>query len=102
MNFITFIQKQAKQPDEAVNLFVNFAVNDKNFPTSSDPEILAKYLYKKLNHKQTSGFQKCLMIYKQFEQKNEIPNKYNDQMKFIDALNFIIDLQNNDPEYSDF
>ena len=42
------------------------------------------------------------MIYKQFEQKNEIPNKYNDQMKFIDALNFIIDLQNNDPEYSDF
>ena len=75
MNFITFLKQQTKQPDEAVNLFVNFAVNDKIFPTSSDPEILAKYLYKKLNHKQTSGFQKCLMIYKQLEPNNEIPKK---------------------------
>jgi hypothetical protein len=42
------------------------------------------------------------MIYKQLEPNNEIPNKYNNQIKFIDTLNFIIDLQNNDPEYSDF
>lgn len=102
MDFISFVKASTKQTDPGLLGFVN-AIKDMNdIPGSSDPEVLGRYFYKKLNHLQTLGFQKWFMIYFATEPKREIPVHLSNEAAFLNAINHIVELQNNDPEYSDF
>lgn len=98
MNFISFIKKQQGQQDPRLKRFVDFAKADPNFPSSSDPAVLAEYLYNKLDPDQTLSFQNWLMIYKQLEPSNELPPA-KDERDFLRMINLIIDKQNADPDY---
>ena len=53
MNFITFLKSLPKQADKPSQDFILFALFDKEFPDTADPERLARYLYLRLDHKQT-------------------------------------------------
>ena len=102
MNFISFVKQNHNQKEEALKNFSETVINDKNFPDSSDPRILGKYLYLKLNHQQTLGFQKWMMIYKTMDTNNELPKELNDEQTFLNAINYIVFLQNNDTDYKNF
>ena len=102
MNFISFVRQNANMEDQDLKSFIQVAINDKNFPNSSDPMIMGKYLYRKLNHQQTRGFQKLLAVYRTLIPDNEIPEKFKNERAFLDAMNYIVFLQNEDPEYHDF
>lgn len=65
MRFISFIKQNAAQTDPALKSFADYAIKDSAFPLSSDPGILAFYLYNKLDEIQTKGFQVFMMLYKQ-------------------------------------
>lgn len=100
MNFISFIRNLPQQDDPGLNGFLTIAKSDPDFPGTSDPLKLAKYIYLKLSPENTLGFQKSLMIYFQLEPTNQIPPKYkNSPDKFLEAINFILKLQDNDPMY---
>lgn len=48
---------------------------------------------------QTLGFQNCMQLYKA-DKKNELPKELqNNEMVFIDAINLILELQNNNLDY---
>lgn len=100
MNFKEFIHLVPQQLDPGIISFVEYVKSDSNFPTSSDPVVLGKYLYLKLNEQQTTGFQKIFIVYAQFEKKNELPEKYEgNQNELLNGVNTIVQLQNSDPEY---
>ncbi len=103
MRFITFVKQNNNQDDPALKSFAKYVHDARNFPLSSDPRILAAYLYKKLNHLQTKGYQVYMMLYNQIEPNNQLPaDLKNNNPAFLDALNAIIALQDNDPNYKDF
>lgn len=96
MRFIEFIKKLPKQDDKATNSFLSWAKAQTNFPSGSDPHAIAEELYKKLDHQKTLGFQKCLMIYFSMP-NNELPKDLaGNQEKMLQAINYIIDLQESD------
>ncbi len=99
MNFIDFIKKNGKQDDPDLISFINAIKKIENIPVSSSPKVLGRFLYRKLNHQQTRGFQKWFMLYKSLEAANEIPPELNNDVVFLEAINYIVALQNNDPEY---
>ena len=75
--------------------------NDTTFPkNTSDPSILAIYLYLHLNIEQTTAYQKLLILYQSTTPKHKLPERTtaHDDM-FNDALNLIVYLQNNDSNY---
>lgn len=91
MNFKTFIQEQieANQDDPFANQVILIIRKDVNFPATSDIKVLAKYLYKTLDHKQTTAFQKLIMFWKFAENNYRQPTDPN----LLKEINYIIDLQ---------
>lgn len=101
MTFTEFLKLLPQQNDADVSSFLRWAKIQTDFPASSDPDSLAKALYKKLNHQMALGFQKCLMIYSSLP-KNELPKElFKDEKKMLRALNRIIELQHADRDYKD-
>lgn len=99
MRFLTFVQQNAKQSDPALKSFANFFINRYPPHLSSDPRILALQLYNKLTHLQTTGFQLFMIMYSH-ESKNQIALELKiDHAAFLEAINRIVELQNNDPNY---
>lgn len=101
MHFYEFIKTLPKQPDAFVNDVVTLIKNDDKFPAhTSDPSQLAMYLYLKLNHKQTSAFQKLLMLYQTTVRTHRFPDRTTARPDMLlDALNLIVSLQNHDSHY---
>ena len=110
MTFIEFIRTMPSQQDEGVNAFVIWARAHPLFPTSSDPNELAKFLYNKLNHKMTLGYQMCFMVFASMPLPDdpnapvpEIPvGLLMNPQKMLEAINKIIELQTADKNYKDF
>jgi len=101
MSFKDYINEMPDQEDIGLSSFLFFAKNDSNFPNSSDPVLLSKYLYLRLNETQTTGFQKLFIFYANFEQNNDVPKKYiGNQDELLNGVNTIVGLQNNDPNYT--
>ena len=100
MNFKDYLHQMPEQEDTGLNSFLHYVKSDSNFPVSSDPVVLGKYLYLKLNELQTTGFQKLFIFYANFEKNNEVPAKYkNNQAELLNGVNTVVILQNEDPEY---
>jgi hypothetical protein len=95
MDFLTFLISLPIQQDKGSQDFIAFALSDKQFPITSDPEKLAHYLYRRLNHRLTLSYQKLLMLY--FFTLNHY--KQPDDPTLLDKINLIVFLQNNDPLY---
>lgn len=93
MNFKTFIQEQVgpDQDDPFVNQVILLIQKDVNFPATADIKLLAQYLYKTLDHKQTTAFQKLIMFWKFSENNYRQPTEPN----LLNEINYIIDLQDN-------
>ncbi len=71
-----------------------------DLPRSSDPRILAKSLYKLMDPEATKGFKVLVMIYNHMDPQSELPPELKkDPAKLLTAINAIIHLQNNDPDY---
>lgn len=103
MRFIKFVKENANQDDPALKSFASYALAARDFSLSSDPRVLALYLYKKLNHLQTKGYQMYMILYRQIENNNQLPQDLkNNDHAFLEAVNVIVNLQNNDPGYKDF
>ena len=111
MRFIEFIQGMPPQQDEGINAFINWAKAHPLFPTSSDPNKLAEFLYDKLNHKMTLGYQKCFMVFANMpvpDSGEDVPaadipvGLLMNQQKMLEAINKIVALQNADRNYRDF
>ena len=93
MQFIDFLKLLPVQNDDAINSFLTWAKMQKDFPKYSDPHKLAESIYNKLNHKMTTGFQKCLMIYSSTPE-NEIPKSLiTNQQNMLTAINHIVTLK---------
>ena len=102
MTFTEFLKLLPLQNDVTIVAFQNWAKNQTDLPGSSDPNELAKALYKRLNHNMTAGFIKALMIYCTMP-NNEVPKKLlNDEDKMLRAINHIVELQHGDKTYKDF
>ncbi|MDD5569645.1 MAG: hypothetical protein PHD97_00645 [Bacteroidales bacterium] len=100
MDFLTFVKQNSKQSETDILSFINAIKNIDSIPASSDPRLLGRYLHLKLNHQQTLGFQKCMMFYKAICKNNELPEELqNDEKAFLGAINLIVELQNNNPNY---
>ncbi len=94
MRFLSFVKQNSDQNHPALKSLIRYALNDKKFPLSSDPRIIALYLYSRLDHNQTKGFQAFMMLYKKMEPKNQLPAELkNDDQAFLDAINVIVHLQ---------
>jgi len=100
MDFLTFVKQNSKQEDKDIVSFIEVVKKNDGVPISSDPRLLGRYLHLKLNRQQTLGFQKCMMFYKATCKDNELPTELqNNEMAFLDAINLIVELQNNNPNY---
>jgi len=101
MTFRDYILMMPEQPDKGISEFIEFAKKDSDFPNTSDPKVLCEYLYLKLNPELTTSFQKMFLFFEQVEPNNELPKMYvGNKMLLMNDINYIIDLQNNDPKYS--
>ena len=101
MHFYQFIQTLTPQQDEHITNLITWIKNDTTFPkNTSDPSVLAIYLYLHFNTNQTSAYQKLLMLYQRLVPKHKLPERTTarDDM-FLEAINLIVTLQNNDSNY---
>ena len=98
MDFITFINKIENHEDPDILNFISAIKRIQGLPSTSDPRMMGRYLYRKLNKQQTFGFQKCFLQYKAIK-ANEIPEELKDETVFLQAINLIEILQNSDPDY---
>jgi len=100
MTFIQFISSLPKQGgDKHTNSFLDFAKKNKEFLGGSDFDAMAKVLYNKIDPDLTAAYQKLLMLYISFGKDGDLKHLANNQMKSLDLINTIIELQNNDPAY---
>jgi len=99
MDFLSFLCLTKKQDDKDLSSFIDAIKKIEGIPHSSDPRLLGRFLYRKLNRQQTSGFQKWFLFYKSFDKKNEIPEDIKDEVAFLQAISLIELLQNSDPDY---
>jgi len=101
MDFRSFIQRDIDhQTDPGILSAAAVIMRLEDLPPSSDPRVLAQALYKLLDPQATKGFQVSMMIYNQIEPANELPaDLKKDPAKFLAAINHIVDLQNDDPDY---
>ena len=99
MDFISFLCYTARQADKDLSSFIDAIKKIEGIPHSSDPRLLGRFLYRKLNRQQTSRFQKWFLFYKSFDKENEIPEDIRDDVAFLQAISLIILLQNSDPDY---
>jgi hypothetical protein len=103
IRFIRFVKDNVNQDDPALKSFAKYVLTTKEFPLSSDPRYLALNLCKKLNHLQTKGYQMYMILYRQTESTNQLSEDLkNNERAFLEAVNTIVNLQNNDPDYKDF
>ena len=100
MNFISFLALTYKQDDCDMSSFINVIKKLEGVPASSDPRLLGRFLYRKLNKQQTSGFQKWFLLYKAYDKENEIPIDIMEEVAFLQAIGLIELLQNSDPDYN--
>ena len=98
MNFISFVLTSDCNEDADMQSFVSALKKIEGVPNSSDPRLLGRFLYRKLNSGQTFGFQKWFLFYKS-QQTNEIPQDLIEEKAFLVGLNLINLLQNSDPDY---
>lgn len=74
--------------------FITHMKQDKDFPSSSDPAVLAAHLAPLLSPEAVRGYQKFLMAYAHTEH-NELPKGLKpSSLAFLDAINAIVDLKN--------
>jgi uncharacterized protein YozE (UPF0346 family) len=102
MHFYQFITTQlGKGPDIFIEQVIDLIKKDSTFPKeTSDPAQIAIHLYLKLNEPQTNAYQKLLMLYKHMAPNNKMPNRSTAREDmFLQAVNIIIILQNNDSRY---
>jgi hypothetical protein len=100
MHFSRFVASMPKQNDEHINYVISLIKKDTNFPLTSEPTKLAIYLYRLLNHKQTTAFQQLLFMYSTVP-GNLLPKKcLLNQNIMLDAINIIVSLQNFDMDYA--
>ena len=101
MHFYEFVKSLPKQVDSNINEAIELIKNDLKFPKdTSDPSVLGIYLYLQVDHKQTNAFQKLLMLYQQMVKDNKLPERsVARQDMFMEAINLIVVLQNNDSRY---
>ena len=102
MHFYEFITTQLKQKQEKyIQQVIDLIKNDPAFPKdNSDPTTLAIHLYLTLNEEQTTAFQKLLMIYRTVVKDAKFPKRTTAREDmFLQALNLIVFLQNNDSNY---
>ena len=93
MTFTEFLKILPPQKDITITAFQNWAKDQTDFPDASDPIVLAKALYKRLDHNQTAGFIKTVMIYSSMP-NNEVPEELlNDEDQMLRAINHIVELQ---------
>jgi|GEM_PF-1611951 hypothetical protein len=85
----------ASQEDKEATQLMKRISEDANFPNTEEIKTIAEYLYLDLDLKQTSSFQKLLMLWKFTESNFKQPSNPN----FLTEINIIVDLQNNDPNY---
>ncbi len=91
MDFKTFIDKNidTNQDDPISNEVIKIVKNDKEFPKTSDIKSIASHIYNKLDHGQTTAFQKLLLFWKFAENNYKQPT----DPKLLNEINYIIDLQ---------
>lgn len=106
MHFYDFLKQQIdrnKMSDVAIGQVIDIILKDDTFPKhTSDPAQLAIHLYLKLNVKQTTAYQNLLALYKELAPNHKFPERTapsHRQDMFLDALNLIVTLQNNDSRY---
>jgi len=102
MHFYEFITTQIQpNQDKDIDSFLAYIKNDKTFPkNNSDPTTLAIQLYLHLDEKQTTAFQKLLMLYKHMVKNHKLPKRTTAREDmFLTAINLIVSLQNNDSNY---
>jgi hypothetical protein len=73
---------------------MQWSFKEKEFPRSSDPQVLAKYLYDKLDWDLTHAYQKLYVLYEKVEPGNTIPHQYKGQENLMSAINIIIEMKN--------
>ncbi|QQR87836.1 MAG: hypothetical protein IPJ76_06325 [Flavobacteriales bacterium] len=101
MDFRSFLQQNlATFTDPAMRAAAQIITRLGDLPPSSDPRVLAKVLYKLLDPQATKGLQTLFMFYQAVEPANEQPLELKqDPRLFLAAINEVVDLQNNDPDY---
>lgn len=104
MDFLTFLRKNLPSfSDPATSLCARMILRFEDVPPSSDPRELAPFLYRRLNHQATKGFQTLMMVYRRMEPSTELPEDLKrDERTMMEAINQIVRLQNGDPEHRDF
>lgn len=98
IRFLTYIKSNPPPDDPAMKSFYTYVEKAPDFPASPDPRVLAVYLYLKLDHQQTKGFQLYMIMYKEHP-NNQLPKDLRNPTAFLDAINAIVHLQNSDPNY---
>ena len=103
MHFYEFIttRQLTQMPDKHTLYVIDLIKNDKKFPTeNSDPAVMAIRLYLRLNQKQTAAYQKLLMLYRATVPCCKFPPRsIARNQSFLDTINLILLLQNNDSRY---
>lgn len=98
VRFLTFVKGTPPGDDPAMKSFYSYVDRTANLPQSSNPRVLANYLYLKLGRLQTRGYQFYMILYRE-QLYNQLPKDLKDHTAFLDALNAIVDFQNSDPHY---
>ncbi|MCB0774536.1 MAG: hypothetical protein KDB93_14320 [Flavobacteriales bacterium] len=101
MDFLSFVQRNSsRQTDPGILAAAKIILGLEDLPRSSDPRILAQSLHKLMDPQATKGFQVMMMVYKDLEPANELPEELKrDPHLFLQAISHINELQNADPHH---
>jgi hypothetical protein len=101
MDFLSFVQRNSsRQTEPDILAAAKIILRLEDLPRSSDPRVLAKSLHKLLDPQATKGFQVMMMVYKDLEPANELPEELKrDPQLFLAAISHINELQNADPDH---
>ncbi|MBS1936560.1 MAG: hypothetical protein JSS84_01945 [Bacteroidetes bacterium] len=101
MDFLSFVQRNSgRQTDPDILAAAKVILSLGGLPRSSDPRILAQSLHKLMDPSATKGFQVMMMVYKDLEPTNELPEEIKrDPRLFLQAISRINELQNADPHH---
>ncbi|MEI7595837.1 MAG: hypothetical protein WCK02_08835 [Bacteroidota bacterium] len=101
MDFFEFLMFTDKQDDKDLSSFIlAFKKLETIPPRTSDPRILSRFLYRKLNLQETRGFKKWFRFYRDYDKENEIPIDLFYDIEFDSSINLIVSLQLSDPDYN--
>ena len=99
MDFQAFVKQLTKTQDSDIQDFIDIYKICEFAPVNSDPRVLARYLHLKINKKQTSGFQKLMVLYRE-NKNNELTSSLKaDDLAFQEAIHYIEELQKSNPDY---